>query len=91
VFDKTQRVTHAAIVEDKRLAEVLAFVKAQQDKLPPLRVKSNEGAYAKGRGRKAKAPVQPRVKPFVERWKQKRVEDAQASIAAETEGHPLPD
>jgi len=90
VFDKTQRVTHAAIVENKRLAEVLAFVKAQQDTLPPPRVKSSEGAYIKGQGRKAKAPTQPRVKPFVERWKQKRFEDAQASIAAEAEGHALP-
>ena len=31
VFDKDQRVTHAAIVENKRLGEVLAFIKSQQD------------------------------------------------------------
>lgn len=35
VFDKDQRVTHAAITENKRLAEVLAFIKAEQDKAPP--------------------------------------------------------
>ena len=31
VFDKDQRVIHAAIVENKRLGEVLAFIKSQQD------------------------------------------------------------
>ena len=31
VFDKDQRVNHAAIVENKRLGEVLAFIKSQQD------------------------------------------------------------
>ena len=31
VFDKDQRVSHAAIVENKRLGEVLAFIKSQQD------------------------------------------------------------
>lgn len=40
VFDKDQRVSHAAIVENKRLGEVLAFIKSQQD-LPPPQVKTN--------------------------------------------------
>jgi hypothetical protein len=31
VFDKLQRVSHAAIVENKRLGEVLAWIKEQQD------------------------------------------------------------
>lgn len=34
-FDKDQRVSHAAIVENKRLGEVLAFIKSQQDQQPP--------------------------------------------------------
>jgi len=34
-FDKDQRVTHAAITENKRLSAVLEFVKAEQDKAPP--------------------------------------------------------
>jgi hypothetical protein len=34
VFDKLQRVSHAAIVENKRLGEVLAWIKQQQDKQP---------------------------------------------------------
>jgi hypothetical protein len=41
VFDKDQRVTHAAIVENKRFGEVLAFIKTQQDLHPPARPKTN--------------------------------------------------
>jgi transposase len=33
-FDKLQRVSHAAIVENKRLGEVLAWIKQQQDQQP---------------------------------------------------------
>jgi hypothetical protein len=40
-FDKDQRVSHAAIVENKRLGEVLAFLKSQQDARPSVRVKTN--------------------------------------------------
>jgi transposase len=36
VFDKLQRVSHAAIVENKRLGEVLAWIKEQQDRQPRL-------------------------------------------------------
>jgi len=39
-FDKDRRVTHAAIVENKRLGEVLAFIKSQQDARPSPRVKT---------------------------------------------------
>jgi hypothetical protein len=35
MFDKDQRVSHTAIVENKRLGEALSFVKARQDLLPP--------------------------------------------------------
>jgi hypothetical protein len=34
VFDHLQRVSHAAIVENKRLGKVLAWIKQQQDKQP---------------------------------------------------------
>ena len=40
-FDKNQRVSHAAIIENKRLGEVLAFIKSQQDARPSPRVKTN--------------------------------------------------
>lgn len=35
VFDMDQRVTHAAITENKRLGAVLEFIKEEQDKGPP--------------------------------------------------------
>ena len=41
VFDKDQRVTHAAITENKRLGEVLAFIKERQDQPSPPKVKTN--------------------------------------------------
>jgi hypothetical protein len=44
VFDKDQRVTHAAIVENKRLSEVLAWVKERQDALHAARTKTNSEA-----------------------------------------------
>ena len=36
IFDKDQRVTHAAITENKRLSAVLEHVKAEQEKAPPI-------------------------------------------------------
>jgi transposase len=44
MFDKNQRVTQAAIVENKRLSEALAWVKARQDELRPVRPKTNSEA-----------------------------------------------
>src|SRR5882757_7927948 len=35
-FDKLQRVSHAAIVENKRLGELLVWIKEQQDRQPCL-------------------------------------------------------
>lgn len=35
IFDKDQRVTHAAITENKHLSAVLEHIKAEQDKVPP--------------------------------------------------------
>ena len=49
-FDKLQRVSHAAIVENKRLGEILAWIKEQQDGLPHLNAipkrprRSNQGS-----------------------------------------------
>lgn len=54
IFDKDQRVSHTAVTENKRLGDVLAWVKEQQEaNLPPPKVKSNseKGGY-KRRGRK---------------------------------------
>lgn len=41
VFDKDQRVTHAAITENKRLSDVLAYIKERQDERPMPKVKTN--------------------------------------------------
>jgi hypothetical protein len=52
-FDKDQRVTHAAIVENKRLSEVLAWIKERQDEMRPPKVKTNSeksGYVKRGRG-----------------------------------------
>jgi transposase len=56
VFDKDQRVTHAAITENKRLGDVLAYIKERQAQDKPI-VKSNsdKNGYvkrARGPGRR---------------------------------------
>jgi hypothetical protein len=57
VFDKDQRVTHAAITENKRLGDVLAYIKERQEPLPSPNVKTNsdKNGYvkrARGPGRR---------------------------------------
>ena len=50
VFDKDQRVSHAAIVENKRLGAVLAHIKAEQEKSAPkvrVRPSSARNGYEK--------------------------------------------
>ncbi len=54
VFDKEQRVTHTAVTENKRLCEVLTWIKAQQDEArpaPKVKTNSEQTGYQK-RGRK---------------------------------------
>jgi len=57
VFSKDQRVSHTAIVENKRLGHALAVVKAQQDikHMPTVMTNSAKGGYKK-RGRKLYGP-----------------------------------
>jgi len=53
VFSKDQRVSHTAIVENKRLGHALALVKAQQDlKYTPKVMTNSEKTGYKKRGRK---------------------------------------
>ncbi len=49
VFSKDQRVSHTAIVENKRLSHALATVKAQQDlnHEPKIQTNSDKGGYKK--------------------------------------------
>ncbi len=67
VFDKEQRISQAAVVENKRLGAALAFIKAQQDAPKPSpRVKSasEAGGYQRT-GRKPRRPnwLLPAVTP----------------------------
>lgn len=41
VFDKDQRVTHTAVTENKRLGDVLEFIRERQDQMRPPKVKTN--------------------------------------------------
>jgi len=53
VFDKDQRVTHAAIIENKRLSDVLAYIKERQEQqtAPKVKTNSEKNGYVP-RGRK---------------------------------------
>ena len=51
-FDKDQRVTHAAIIENKRLSDVLAYIKERQElQTPKVKTNSEKNGY-KPRGQK---------------------------------------
>jgi hypothetical protein len=57
IFSKDQRVSHTAIVENKRLGHALALIKVQQDRHFEAKVKTNseKGEYQK-RGRQIYGP-----------------------------------
>ncbi|QPB23215.1 ISNCY family transposase [Rhizobium sp. 007] len=66
VFDKDQRVTHAAITENKRLGDVLSYIKERQDQQDKPTVKSNsdKNGYvkrARGPGRRKDFMGDPKV------------------------------
>ena len=56
VFDKDQRVSHAAVVENKRLGHALRIIKAEQDVkfIPKIKTNSEKIGYRK-RERKTEA------------------------------------
>ncbi len=62
-FDKDQRVSHAAVVENKRLSAVLAHIKDQQDALPAPRIKTKSEAA----GYRRTARKSPGPKSFVDK------------------------
>lgn len=53
VFNKDQRVTHAAIKKNKRLSDVSAYIKVQQDQPVEANVKTNsdKNSYKPGGGK----------------------------------------
>ena len=67
VFDMDQRVTHAAVTENKRLSAVLAHVKELQEKAPPkpkVRTNSEKMGY-QPRGRRQGSPSGSRAKKTI--------------------------
>jgi hypothetical protein len=80
VFDKDQRVTHAAITENKHLSAVLEFIKHEQDKAPPKkrRVGKQRTRY-EPTGRRS--PGRPsKLDAYYER---KRAEQEAAAVASD--------
>ena len=68
VFRKDQRVTHAAVVENKRLGHALAIVKAQQDQKLEAKVLTNsEKTGYKKRPRNLYGPDHVKKKPATAR------------------------
>lgn len=60
-FEKDQRVTHAAVVENKRLGEALALVREMQARAlpaPKLRTNSERAGYVP-RGKPRGQPLAP--------------------------------
>jgi hypothetical protein len=57
VFNKDQRVSHTAVIENKRLGHALSLVKAQQNirQQPKVKTNSEKGGYQK-RGRQLYGP-----------------------------------
>jgi hypothetical protein len=64
VFSKDQRVSHTAVIENKRLGHALAIIKAQQDTYfaPRVNTNSQKGGYQK-RGRNVYGPdyIEPAI------------------------------
>lgn len=95
-FDKDQRVTHAAITENKHLGAVLEFIKAEQDKRPPGSTALANSAAAtarmagattggtpwrRGRQRRTRRPAGPRDQAIGIRA---RVSDSSSNDAAQS-------
>ena len=75
MFDKEQRVTHAAITENKRLSEVLRFIKEQQENNPPkLRRVGAQRTRYEPTGRKS-----PGRKSWLDKRAERRAAEAQAA------------
>ena len=87
MFDKDQRVTHAAVTENKRLGDVLSFIKAQQEQLPEPKVRTNseKNGYTP-RGRKPGKRTDFRNEPAAIARRQRALSQ---QSAAEQE-HPCP-
>jgi hypothetical protein len=88
-FDKVQRVSHAAIVENKRLGEIQAWIKEQQDsqprfnRVPDRQRRSNQKpGILRNRERKIVEAAKPKSKsPRVSRCRSDMVVSAASAHA----------
>jgi hypothetical protein len=72
VFSKDQRVSHTAIVDNKRLRHALTIIKAQQDTKcqPKVQTNSEKGGYRKTPRKIYGLPEQNLIhRRRVKRWK----------------------
>ena len=81
MFDKDQRITHAAVIENKRLGDVLSVIKAQQDP-PPPRVKNNSEVIAYQK--RARKPS--RKNDWVEQRRERRMREQTAAAQMNVAG-----
>src|SRR3954469_16553479 len=93
VFDKLQRVSHAAIVENKRLGEVLAWIKERQDPQPALsgdgvgpRRSSQKSGLMKDRADRLAQAAQPR--PKLDRLGRRRSDQKVSAPPPQAPSHP---
>ncbi len=77
VFDKDQRVTHAAITENKRLGAVLEYIKEEQDKAPSKKRRA-------GKQRSRYEPSGRRNDGWNSLTDRKRIADRKASQGCDT-------
>ena len=63
VFDKDQRVTHANIVDNKRLGHVLQFIKEQQEADDELKAKAKKVGKQRTRYKKKRDNKDPIEQP----------------------------
>ena len=70
VFSKDQRVSHTAVVENKRLGHALAIFKAQQDLKHATKIMNNSEKTATRRARdESTAPILNQKRRRRPRWK----------------------
>ena len=70
VFSKDQRVSHTAIIENKRLGHTLAIVKAQQDRTRETKVATNsEKIGYQSAAEKSMVPTSPTNRRCEKRWR----------------------
>ena len=86
IFSNDQRVSHTAIVENKRLGHALSLIKAQQDSHFEVKIKTNseKGDIRNVGGRYTGLTMFPKSPPSLRQWLTNRQESI-TSLAASRE------